>query len=388
MINRAITSLVLKSLDHFPAVAIIGPRQAGKTTLARLIQSQVKRESTWLDLERAADLSKIEDPALYLESRKSDLVILDEIQRRPELFPEMRSLIDRYRVPGRFLILGSASPDLIRQSSESLAGRITYIELPPLQIKEIEETDIENLWIRGGFPEPFLINDDEIRYEWHHSFISTYVERDLPMLGLNTSSVQLRKFVTMLSAIQGNILNTQLLSRSMGVSSTTTSRYLDFLEKSFLIRLLPPFHINIKKRLVKSPKFYFRDTGILHALLNIINSRQLFNNINLGVSWESFVIEQIINNTGKKLQSWFYRTHEGTECDLLLTKNNIPISCIEIKTTDSPKKTRSLTLAINDLKTKHNFIIIPHCEETFSLSENLIVCSVSQFINIHLPGLQ
>lgn len=388
MISRSVTPSILKFLDHFPAVAIIGPRQAGKTTLARLIQSQIKKESTYLDLERTADLSKIEDPSLYLESLKDDLVILDEIQRRPELFPEVRSLIDRYRVPGRFLILGSASPDLIRQSSESLAGRITYIELSPFHIKEIENTDIEKLWIRGGFPEPFLNNDDEIRSEWYHSFISTYVERDLPLLGLNTSSVQLRKFLNMTSGIQGNILNVQMLSRSMGVSSTTTTRYLEFLEKSFLIRLLRPFHINIKKRLVKSPKFYFRDTGILHALLNIVNSRQLFNSIYLGVSWESFVIEQIINNTGKNLQAWFYRTHEGTECDLLLTKNNIPLACIEIKTTQSPKKTRSLTLAINDLKTKHNFIIIPCCDESFPLSENLIACNVSQFINTHLPGLQ
>lgn len=388
MFNRSITPLVLKYLDHFPAVAIIGPRQSGKTTLARLIRSQIKKESTYLDLERAADLAKIEDPSIYMESIKDDLVILDEIQRRPELFPEMRSLIDRHRVPGRFLILGSASPDLIRQSSESLAGRITYIELSPLHIKEIEYYETESLWIRGGFPEPFLINDDEIRSEWYHSFISTYVERDLPLLGLNTSSIQLRKFLNMASGIQGTILNVQMLSRSMGVSSTTTIRYLDYLEKSFLIRRLQPFHINIRKRLVKSPKLYLRDTGILHSLLNIVNSRQLFNSIHLGVSWESFAIEQIINNSGRKLQAWFYRTHEGTECDLLLTNNNIPVSCIEIKSTQSPKKTRSLTLAINDLKTKHNFIIIPNCDESFPLSENLIACSLSQFIDKHLSTIQ
>jgi len=299
----------------------------------------------------------------------------------------MRSLIDRHRVSGRFLILGSASPDLIGQSSESLAGRITYVELTPFHILEINNEDIDNLWIRGGFPEPFLCQDDEIREEWHRSFISTYIERDLPMLGLNTSSLQLRKFLNMLSGIQGSVLNIQMLSRSMGVSSTTTIRYLDYLEKSFLIRRLPPFYINIKKRLVKSPKIYIRDTGIFHSLLDIITYKQLWDNIHLGASWGSFAIEQIITNKGQQLETWFYRTHEGTECDLLLTKNNIPVACIEMKITQAPKRTKSLTLAINDLKTKQNFIVVPKCDESFKISEKIIVCSISQFIRNYLPLL-
>ena len=387
MIERLITTKILKYLNHFPAVAIIGPRQVGKTTIARFIQTQLKKESTYLDLERTEDLTKIDSPALYLESRKEECIILDEIQRRPEIFPEMRSLIDRHRIPGRFLILGSASPDLIRQSTESLAGRIIYMELTPIQLLEINNEDFDKLWFNGGFPEPFLIQDDEIRSIWYNSFISTYIERDLPLLGLNTSSIQLRKLLIMMAGIQGSILNMEMLSRSMGVSGTSIARYLDFLEKSFLIRRLPPFYINIKKRLVKSPKIYIRDTGILHSLLGIKNFKLLWDSIHLGSSWESLVIEQIISNIDKEFQAWFYRTQEGTECDLLLTRNNIPVSCIEVKITSAPKKTRSLTLAINDLKTNQNFIIVPKCDETFALTEEIIVCQLNTFLNFFLPKL-
>ncbi len=387
MIERLISTKILKYLNHFPAVAIIGPRQVGKTTIARFIQTQLKKESTYLDLERTEDLTKIDNPALYLESRKEECIILDEIQRRPELFPEMRSLIDRHRIPGRFLILGSASPDLIRQSTESLAGRIIYMELTPIQLLEINNEDFDKLWFHGGFPEPFLIQDDEIRSIWYNSFISTYIERDLPLLGLNTSSIQLRKLLIMMAGIQGSILNMEMLSRSMGVSGTSIARYLDFLEKSFLIRRLPPFYINIKKRLVKSPKIYIRDTGILHSLLGIKSFKLLWDSIHLGSSWESLVIEQIISNIDKEFQAWFYRTQEGTECDLLLTRNNIPVSCIEVKITSAPKKTRSLTLAINDLKTNQNFIIVPKCDETFALTEEIIVCQLNTFLNFFLPKL-
>ncbi len=387
MITRFLTPTILKYLNHFPAVAIIGPRQSGKTTLAKLIQTLIKKESTYLDLERLEDLAKIENPALYMENRKEECIILDEIQRRPELFPEMRSLIDRHRVPGRFLILGSAGPDLIRQSSESLAGRITYVELTPFHILEINAEDTDKLWINGGFPEPFLSQDDQIRQAWHQSFITTFIERDLPILGLNTSPVQLRKFVNMISGIQGSILNSQMLSRSMGTSATTVMRWLDYLEKSFLIRRLPPYYLNIKKRLVKSQKLYIRDTGILHSILGITTFKQLSDSIQIGASWESFVIEQIITNMGKHLQAWFYRTHEGTECDLLLTRNNVPVACLEIKIAAVPKRTRSLTLAINDLKTNQNFIIVPKCDETFSLTENITVCQLNTFVNQYLPGI-
>lgn len=387
MINRFLTKTIIKYLNHFPAVAIIGPRQVGKTTLSKIIQQKLKKKSSYLDLERLEDLMKLENAAFYLENKKEECVILDEIQRRPELFPEMRSLIDRHRVPGRFLILGSASPDLIRQSSESLAGRITYLELTPFSLLEINSDEIEKLWIRGGFPEPFMNLDEEIRDEWFRSFISTYIERDLPMLGLNTSPNELRKFLSMISGIQGSILNMQMLSRSMGVSSTTVARYLEYLEKSFLLSKLPPYYLNIKKRLVKSPKIYIRDSGIYHALLGIKNMDQLIDNINIGASWESFAIEQIINCVRNDFQAWFYRTHEGTECDMLLTKNAIPVSCIEMKNTSVPKKSKSLTFAINDLKTENNFIVVPKLDEAFKLSEKITVCNLIQFVNDFLPEL-
>lgn len=387
MIKRKLSNRILKLLGHFPAVAIIGPRQVGKTTLAKLLQEQISKKSTYLDLERAEDLIKLENPSLYLENRSEECIVLDEIQKRPEIFPELRSLIDRNRIPGRFLILGSASPELIKQSSESLAGRISYIELTPFHINEIDPDKLQTLWIRGGFPEAFLLNDDELRQEWYHSFITTYIERDLPLLGLKTSSIQLRTFINMLSGIQGNIINQQMLSRSLGVSLTTIARYLDFLENSFLIRRLQPFHINIKKRLVKSPKVYIRDTGILHYLLRLTTLRQLWDNYNLGASWESFVVEQIIANIGKDYQPWFYRTQDGTECDLVLTISNKPITCIETKITSAPKKTKSLTIAINDLGTDQNFIIVPKCDEPYSLSEKIIVCELFTFISYYLPNI-
>ena len=387
MINRIQSTKILNYLNHFPAVAIIGPRQVGKTTLAKLLQEEFQKESTYLDLERLEDLVKIEKPSLYLEKRKDECIILDEIQRLPELFPELRSHIDLHRIPGRFLILGSASPDLIRQSSESLAGRITYVELTPINIAEVLFHDIEDLWIRGGFPEPYLNKNDEIRMVWYQSFISTYIERDLPMLGLNTSSILLRRFLNILAGIQGNIINMQMISRSLGVSAPTIRRYFDYVENSFLIRRLQPYHINIKKRLVKAPKVYIRDNGILHFLLGISTIKHLTDHVIIGASWESFVIEQIITNLKHQYQAWFYRTHDGAECDLLLTKNDTPIACIETKITSAPKKTKSLTISINDLNTPQNFIIIPKCNESFLLSDNITVCNLFDFIKNYLPKL-
>ena len=385
MVTRKLSDRVLKLLSHFPAVAILGPRQVGKTTLAKMLQEQLQKKSVYLDLERFEDLSKLKEPSLYLENKKDSCIILDEIQKRPALFPELRSLIDRYRIPGRFLILGSASPDLIKQSSETLAGRISYLELTPFHVGETSCDNMQPLWTRGGFPSPFLGNNEELRQEWYHSFITTYIERDLPALGLNTSSIQLRTFINMLSGIQGNILNQQMLSRSLGVSSTTIVRYLDYLENSFLLRRLLPYHINIRKRLVKSPKIYIRDTGILHYLLGLSDDNQLWNSAYLGASWETFVIEQILANRGNRVDTWFYRTQDGTECDLLLTIGNKPVACIETKITSAPKKTKSLTVAIKDLGAEQNFIIIPRCDEPYPLSDQIMVCDIYQFINNYLP---
>jgi len=388
MIKRQLSNRILKLLNHFPAVAILGPRQVGKTTLARSLQKLMPKKTIYIDLERYEDLIKLNEPSLYLESRSDRCIIIDEIQRRPSLFPELRSMIDRKRTAGRFLILGSASPDLLKQSSESLAGRISYVELTPFHIGEVRYKDFLNLWLRGGFPVPFLTDDDEIRKEWFNSFITSYIERDLPQLGLITSSQQLRRFINMLAGIQGSILNLQMLSRSLDVSSTTIIRYLDYLENAFLVRRLPPYYMNIKKRLVKSPKIFIRDTGILHYLLNLPDSNHLWESVYIGPSWESFVIEQILANKGPYLGSWFYRTQDGTECDLLLTSGNKPVTCIEVKLTSAPSKSRSLTIAINDLKTKQNFIIVPKCDEPFNLTDKITVCNIIQFIKTYLPDIK
>src|SRR4030043_1243988 len=374
MVKRQITEKILKLLNHFPAVAIIGPRQVGKTTLAKGLQKLMTRKSIYLDLETYEDLSKLAEPTLFLESRSDKCIIIDEIQKRPDLFPELRSLIDKKRIPGRFLILGSAGPQLLKQSSESLAGRIAYIELTPFHIEELGNERMDDLWLRGGFPDPFLTKSSEIRRDWFNSFITTYVERDLPQLGLVTSSMQLRRFLKMLSGIQGNLLNQQMLSRSLGVSFTTISRYLDYLENAFLIRRILPYYLNIKKRLIRSPKVYIRDTGLLHHLLSISDHDQLWNSAYIGSSWESFVIQQIYSCMGSHLDAWFYRTQDGTECDLLLTSGNKPVSCIEAKLTLAPSKSKSLTIAIKDLGTSQNFIIVPKCDESFRISGNITVC--------------
>lgn len=381
MIDRKITSSLIKYLEFFPVVAIIGSRQVGKTTLAKQIMHSLKKPVTYLDLERLEDLARLNNPSLYFEKKQDECIILDEIQRRPELFPELRSIIDRNRQSGRFLILGSASPDLLKQSSETLAGRISYTELTPIQLLELDEGKQDQLWFRGGYPTPLLTDDDEIRNVWYNSFVTTYIERDLPLLGLNTSSLNLRRFLNMLSGIQGSTLNIQMLSRSLGVSSTTIVRYLEYFENSFLIRKLQPYYTNIRKRLVKSPKVYIRDTGLLHFLHGIVKNNSLWDSAIVGVSWESFVVNQIMSNLNVNMQAWYYRTQDGTECDLLLTVNDKPEYCIEVKLSSAPKKTRSLTTAINDLKTKKNFIIIPECDESYDLSNSIKVCNLYEFVN-------
>jgi len=387
MVKRQITKKILKLLDHFPAVAIIGPRQVGKTTLAKSLQKLMARKSVYLDLEIYEDLSKLAAPSLFLESRSDKCIIIDEIQKRPDLFPELRSLIDRKRIPGRFLMLGSASPQLLKQSSESLAGRIAYVELTPLNIEELSGESMDDLWLRGGFPDPFLTDSIEIRRDWFNSFITTYVERDLPQLGLVTSSIQLRRFIKMLAGIHGNLLNQQMLSRSLGVSFTTISRYLDYLENAFLIRRILPYYLNIKKRLIRSPKIYIRDTGLLHHLLSISDHDHLWDSAYMGSSWESFVIQQIYSCMGSHLDAWFYRTQDGTECDLLLTSGNRPVSCIEAKLSLLPSKSKSLTIAIKDLGTSQNFIIVPKCDESFEISENITVCHLKDFVDNFLPKI-
>ncbi|TFV96047.1 ATP-binding protein [Algoriphagus kandeliae] len=376
--NRKIVSLLQEYLSIFPAVGLLGPRQVGKTTLVKPLDFE--KESLYLDLEKASDRAKLMDPELFLKTHAEKTVILDEIQLMPELFSELRSLIDERRVPGRYIILGSASPDLIRKSADSLAGRIGYLELTPFFLDEVEQDEDEKLWIRGGFPLSFLAKSERESQLWRQNFIKTYLERDLAQIGLSTDPRLVERFWRMLAHAQGGIWNGESFARALGVTRPTVNRYLEYLEGSFMIRVLRPFHQNIKKRLVKSPKVYIRDTGLLHSLIGIDSMVQLQNRIEIGSSWEGFVIEQIIASKGEEYGYFFYRTHQGAECDLLLVKNGEVQRAIEIKNTLSPKLTKGLRISMEDTGAREGFVIC-RIEGQFPISENVLAIGLKEFLS-------
>ncbi len=386
---RSIESTVIKLISYFPAIGIIGPRQAGKTTLARQIMQQVKEDTLYLDLENEIDLTKLSNPTLFLAQYKNSCVVIDEVQRMPSLFPLLRSLIDAHRVPGRFILLGSASPGLVRDSSESLAGRIAYQELYPLNLQEIQSLSTADTflhWLRGGFPNALLAPDESLSFVWRRNFIRTYVERDLPLLGLDTGAVNINKFWRMLASFHGNVWNAQNFSRSLGVSAPTVNRYLDFMEQAFLIRRLQPFSHNIKKRLVKSPKVYIRDSGLMHFLNGVATLEELQGNFMVGASWEGYVIEQTLALLQDQAEAYFYRTQQGAEVDLVLTKGNRTLIAIEIKYTISPKLTKGFIIATEDLGAPYNIIITPG-KARFPLRENVEVCGIDTWVSERLPEL-
>lgn len=384
MIERRVFKDCIELIEYFPVLGIVGPRQVGKTTLSKLLIKSIKKEAIYIDLENPADEAKLTDPVLFFEANQEKCVILDEIQRKPDLFPILRSMIDQHRIPGRFLILGSASPHLIRDSSESLAGRIAYEELAPFNLIEIISNQTQNKhWLTGGFPDSLLAPNGTLQQKWIRNFIQTYVERDLPMLGLNIDRNIIRKLWTMVAHMQGSVLNMSNLGKSLELSSATIKKYLTFLEDAFLIRHLKPYSQNIKKRLVKSPKVYVRDSGILHYLLNIETFDQLQGNPILGNSWEGYVVEQICQLLPERIEAYFYRTQDGAECDLVLTKAGVPELGIEIKYTSSPKISRGNKQSFEDLNTKMNYIITPDSDD-YLLSENIRVCSLNDFLTNYL----
>jgi uncharacterized protein len=359
--------LAEKSVTHlwhnYPAVALVGPRQVGKTSLAKHIAQTLNRKTIYLDLENPADFNKFNDPLLYLDPLQDHTVILDEVQRVPTLFPILRGVIDKHRINGRFILLGSASPDLIRDASETLAGRIAYYELSPLSYPEVKgETAYQTHWLRGGFPNSALAMSDDLSIEWRENFIQTYLERDLPLLGLNANPLLTRRLWTMLAHWNGNILNYDALGNSLGVSSPTIKKYLDFFEASYLIRRVQPWFTNISKRLVRSPKVYIRDTGILHALLAIGTFDQLQAHPQLGASWEAYILQEIMTRLPARHDVYFYRTQDGTEADIVIVKAGIPDILIEVKYSSAPTITKSLHIAANDLKTRRNIIVAPVTE--------------------------
>ena len=304
------------SLENFPVVALLGPRQSGKTTTARQFAEKQKKPVHYFDLENMTDLAALEDAQLTLESLEG-LIIIDEVQRRPELFQVLRVLADVENSKQQFLILGSASPHLLQQSSETLAGRIAYIELMPFSIVEVQE--IDKLWLQGGFPKSYLANSQEVSWQWREFYMRTYFEQDIPNLGINIPATTLRRFWTMLAQYHGNVFNAAEFARSFAISSTTVKKYLDILTDTFMVRQLQPYHANVIKRQVKSPKIYFRDSGLLHLLFDAPNFDLLHRNPKVGASWEGFVIESIVEVfNAASHQIFFWATHSGAELDLLL----------------------------------------------------------------------
>ncbi len=375
--DRVILSLLQEYLSIFPAVGLLGPRQVGKTTLVKNLK--LKKDSIYIDLEKASDRAKLVDAELFLKAHVDKTVILDEIQLMPELFAELRSLIDERREPGRFILLGSASPDLIRSSADSLAGRIGYLELTPFFLGEIEDSEFEMRWMRGGFPLSFLAKTDRESQIWRQNFIKTYLERDLAQIGLSTDPRLVERFWIMLANAQGGVWNGESFARALGITRPTVNRYLEFLEGSFMVRVLQPYHHNIKKRLVKSPKVFIRDSGLLHALTGVNSMEALQNLVQIGASWEGFVIEQITATFGDQYEYYFYRTHQGAECDLLLVKNGVVKKAIEIKNTVSPRLTKGLQISMEDTEAEQG-IVICRIDQSYPLSDKVRAMGLQEFL--------
>lgn len=360
-VQRRIEPLVGSLLGQSPAVVLTGPRQVGKTTLA--LDLAERRPSTYLDLESEADRARLSEPELYLADHEDELLVFDEIQRLPGLFEALRGAIDRGRRAGkgtgRFLLLGSASLELLAQSGESLAGRVAFAELTPFDVTEAGGDRLDRLWVRGGFPESFLAADDEASLRWRRDFIRTYLERDIPQLGPRIPAETLRRLWTMLAHNQGGLLNAANIARGLGVSGATVGNYLDLMVDLLLVRRLPPRLANAGKRLVRSPKVYVRDSGVLHALLGIADKEALLGHPVVGASWEGTAIENLIALAGEEAEPSFYRTSGGAEIDLVLSWADGREWAIEVKRTLSPKLERGVRSALDDVDPERAFVVYP-----------------------------
>lgn len=374
MIERALTPSLCDVLAYSPAVALLGPRQSGKTTLALEIGGKIGRPTLYLDLESEQDRAKLAQPELYLADHLDKLVILDEVHRAPGLFPVLRGLIDQARRAGReaglYLLLGSASLDLLKQSGETLAGRVAYLELTPFTLTEARHLPADTVWLRGGFPGSLLAANDARSLRWRQDFIRSYLERDVPQFGPRIAAETLRRFWGMLAHHQGGLLNTAQFARNLGVDTKTAAGYLDLLVDLLLVRRLPPWHANLGKRLVKSPKVYVRDSGLVHALLAIPDKEALLGHPVVGASWEGFVVENLLAAAPEGVQGYFYRSSGGAEIDLLLAWPDGALWAVEIKRSLTPKLERGFHSACAALRPARKLVIYPGAE-TYRLAEDV-----------------
>jgi len=373
--RERLTHMITEALNRSPVTAILGPRQCGKTTISRVIAEQYP--ATIFDLEDPVSVQQLTAaPKLALENLK-DLIIIDEIQRMPELFPIIRVLVDRPENNSRFLILGSASPGIIKGTSETLSGRISFIDMSGFALDEIDENNISELWLKGGFPRSFLAANNSDSNIWRADFIRSFLERDIPQLGINIPATAMRRFWTMLAHFHGQVWSGSEFARSLGVTEPTSRKYLDILSGAYVVRQIQPWFENLKKRQVKSPKVYIRDSGILHTLLSLENDGIMFHP-KLGASWEGFVLEQIISISGKR-DHYFWATYGGSELDLLLFDNNKRYG-FEIKYTDAPKITRSMHIAIEDLGL-HELLIVYPGEKSFKLDTKISSIGIGDLVD-------
>jgi predicted AAA+ superfamily ATPase len=379
MLRQHLTDAVVSAIGQASVVALLGPRQSGKTTIARaVVRSGVyacDERLNYFDLEDPAHVDRLANPRLALESL-SGLIVIDEVQHRPDLFPMLRVLADREQTDARFLILGSASRDLIRQGSESLAGRILFVDVLPFGLAETGVASLDALWIRGGFPRSFLAEDDNGSWQWRDHHVRTFLERDIPALGIRIPPVALRRFWMMLAHYHGQVFNASEIARSLGVADTTASRYLDVLAGTYMVRRLPPWFENIGKRQVKTPKIYFRDTGIYHRLMNIPDRATLVNHPKLGPSWEGLALEELIRASGASDEEvFFWGVHGQAELDLLIFRGGKRLG-YEVKYTDRPKTTRSQHLALEHLHLDRLTVVIPG-DADYPLADGIRVCGLN-----------
>jgi len=385
MIRRRTEQAVNEALQRQAAVALLGPRQVGKTTLA--LELADRMPSVYLDLEAPGDRAKLADAALYLSAHEDKLVILDEIHRAPDLFQTLRGLIDqgrrRGRKAGRFLLLGSASIDVLRQSGESLAGRIAYVEMAPVDAAEVPIAKHRRLWVRGGFPDSFLAANDADSAAWREDFIRTYLERDIAQFGPRIPAETLRRFWTMLAHGQGTLLNAARIAASLGISGQTVTRYTDLLVDLLLVRRLQPWHANSGKRLVRTPKVYVRDTGLLHSLLHLRDHEALMGHPIVGASWEGFVIETLLRLSSSASEAFFYRTSAGAEVDLVLQRHDGARWAIEVKLGLAPKVEKGFHQAFTDLNATRSFVVYPG-KERYPLGKDVEAIGLADMMELLL----